>query len=117
MRKKLHVISGTCLIFLFAFATLEFGNSTAQESKLAGDAKAGEGKAVTCTACHGSNGISSNTLWPNLAGQQEGYLKKSITDFRDGIRSEVTMQPFVKDLTDQDIADLAAYFHGLSPCP
>lgn len=117
MRKRMHALTMMCLVVLLAFATLEFGNSTAQETKLEGDAKAGETKAVTCTACHGSKGISSNTLWPNLAGQQEGYLVKSIKDFRDGIRTEVTMDPFVKDLTDQDIADLAAYFNGLSPCP
>ena len=117
MRKRMHVIATTSMVLLLAFVTLEFGNSTAQETELEGDAKGGETEAVTCTACHGAKGISSNTLWPNLAGQQEGYLVKSITDFRDGIRTELTMDPFVKDLTDQDIADLAAYFNGLSPCP
>lgn len=117
MRKRMHALAATGLVLLLAFTTLEFGNSTAQETKLEGDAKAGETKAATCGACHGTKGISSNTLWPNLAGQQEGYLVKSITDFRDEVRVEVTMAPFVKDLTDQDIADLAAYFHGLSPCP
>lgn len=109
-------LTGGMFVFVAVLA-LNFGDSSAEESDLEGDAEAGKTKATTCAACHGQEGISSNTLWPNLAGQQEGYLKKSITDFRDGIRTEVTMQPFVKDLTDQDIADLSAYFTGLSPCP
>ncbi len=119
MRKRMHVIATTSMVLLLAFATLEFGNSTAQETELKGDAKAGETKAKekTCGACHGNNGVSTNTLWPNLAGQQEGYLVKSIKEFRDEIRVEATMQPFVEDLTDQEIADLAAYYNGLSPCP
>ena len=100
-----------------AFATIEFGSSIAQETKLKGDSKAGESKAASCTTCHGEKGISENTMWPNLAGQQEGYLVKSITEFRDGIRTEVTMQTFVENLSDQHIADLAAYYNGLSPCP
>lgn len=117
MHKRVHSILATFLVLFLVFTTLEFGTSMAQETKLEGDSKAGESKASSCTACHGQKGISSNTLWPNLAGQQEGYLVKSITDFRDGIRTEITMQPFIKDLTDQDIADLAAYYNGLSPCP
>lgn len=83
----------------------------------AGDAKAGASKAVVCSACHGSQGISGNPLWPNLAGQQQPYLEKQIKAFRDGDRVEPTMQPFVASLSDQDVADIAAYFAGLSPCP
>ena len=40
----------------------------------AGDAEAGEAKSGACVACHGPAGISPNPDWPNLAGQQEGYL-------------------------------------------
>lgn len=118
MRKRVQVIAILGLVLL-AFSTPEIGNSTAQETQLEGDAKAGESKAKekTCAACHGNGGVSTNTLWPNLAGQQEGYLVKSIKDFRDGIRVEATMAPFIEGLTDQEIADLAAYYNGLSPCP
>ena len=83
----------------------------------AGDAAAGKTKAALCAACHGPAGISVNPLWPSLAGQQEAYLAKQIREFRDGVRVEPTMQPFVQHLTDQDIDDLAAYYAGLSPCP
>ena len=87
------------------------------EAVAVGDADAGVAKAALCTACHGQNGISGNPLWPSLAGQQEAYLSKQIKAFRDGERTDVSMQPFVANLTDQDIEDLAAHYASLSPCP
>ena len=82
-----------------------------------GNAQAGAAKAAVCAACHGQKGISSNPLWPSLAGQQQTYLENQIKAFRDGARTDVSMQPFVANLTDEDVADLAAYYAGLSPCP
>ena len=73
--------------------------------------------ATLCIAGHGPKGISSNPLWPNLAGQQQTYLANQIKAFRDGHRTDVSMQPFVANLTDQDVADLAAHYASLSPCP
>ncbi len=64
-------------------------------------------------ACHGADGISPNDLWPNLAGQKEGYLTKQIAAFRDGVREDPMMAPMVAPLTDAEIADLAAYFSSL----
>ena len=84
----------------------------------AGDAEAGAAKAAVCAACHGQNGISGNPLWPNLAGQQPVYLANQIRAFRDAVRVDVSMQPFVANLTDQDIEDLAAHYASLpQPCP
>ena len=40
----------------------------------AGDAAAGKARAATCAGCHGAQGVSNNPMWPNLAGQQQGYL-------------------------------------------
>ena len=79
----------------------------------AGDPAAGKAKSTLCAACHGPNGISANDIWPNLAGQKEGYLKKQITAFRDGVRQDPSMQPMVANLTDADIDNLAAYFSSL----
>ena len=95
--------------------TIVAPEAVAQASK--GDAKAGQGKAALCAACHGVAGVSINPLWPSLAGQQPLYLAKQIRLFRDGEREEITMQPFVQNLTDQDVEDLAAYYASLSPCP
>jgi cytochrome c553 len=52
-------------------------------------------------------------MWPNLAGQKEGYLVKQIKAFRDGVRSDPMMSPMAKPLTDADIDNLAAYFSSL----
>ncbi len=79
-----------------------------------GDAAAGQSKATTCTACHGATGISMAPIWPNLAGQGERYLIKQITEIKDGVRSVPEMMPFVGDLTQQDIADLAAFYASQS---
>lgn len=79
----------------------------------AADVAAGKAKSMTCAACHGANGISPNDLWPNLAGQKAGYLAKQIKAFRDGQRNDPMMAPMVKNLSDEDVANLAAYFASL----
>ena len=82
-------------------------------SALAADVEAGKAKAAVCIACHGPEGISSNPLWPNLAGQQDQYLIKQMKDFRDGKREDPVMTPMAMGLSDEDIANLAAYFSSL----
>ena len=91
------------------FITLLFTSS----SLMAGDIAAGKAKSVVCAACHGANGISMSPIWPNLAGQKEMYLAKQIKAFRDGERKDPTMAPMVAGLTDEDIANLAAYYASL----
>jgi cytochrome c553 len=66
--------------------------------------------AAPCAACHGLDGISNNTNYPNLAGQKQGYLNQEIKAFRDGKRDNPQMLPFVKSLSDEDIAKLSHYF-------
>lgn len=82
-------------------------------SYAAGDAEAGKAKSATCAACHGAEGISANDLWPNLAGQKPGYLTKQMKAFRDGDRKDPMMSPMAATLTDEDIANLTAYFSSL----
>lgn len=79
----------------------------------AADIEAGKTKSVVCAACHGANGISISDLYPNLAGQKEAYLAKQIKAFREETRVDPTMKPMVAPLTDEDIANLAAYFSSL----
>lgn len=79
----------------------------------AGDPVAGEAKSKICAACHGMKGISPNDLWPNLAGQKEGYLIKQIKAFQAEERIDASMLPMVKPLTPQDIEDIAAYYARL----
>lgn len=71
-------------------------------------------QAQACVACHGDNGVSGNPEWPNLAGQNAGYLAVQLTAFRDGTRANPAMAPFVASLSDQDIVVLSEYYAGLS---
>ncbi|MEQ9208358.1 MAG: cytochrome c [Pseudomonadales bacterium] len=81
-----------------------------------GDAEAGKNKAGVCASCHGVNGIGIAPMYPNLAGQKAAYLEVAIKAYRDGQRSggnAAMMAPMVANLSDQDIADLAAYYANL----
>jgi cytochrome c553 len=69
--------------------------------------------AQTCVACHGQNGISLSPGWPTLAGQHEDYLVHALNQYRDGSRTDVVMASLVADLSDETVAQLAAYFAGL----
>lgn len=82
-------------------------------NSFAGDIAAGKAKSGVCAGCHGPEGISVNPMWPNLAGQQEAYLAKQIKAFRDGVRKDAMMAPMVSTLSDDDIANLAAYYASL----
>ena len=82
----------------------------ASSSAMAGDAAAGKAKSAICASCHGANGHSVNPLWPNLAGQKEQYLAKQIKAFREGDRKDPMMSPMAAALSDDDIANLAAYY-------
>lgn len=80
----------------------------------AGDPAAATTKAKTlCASCHGPEGVSSNPMWPNLAGQQEQYLAKALADYKAGNRNDPTMAPLAKMLSEKEIEDLAAYYSGL----
>lgn len=75
-----------------------------------GDAEAGKAKASVCGACHGATGVNPNPTYPDLAGQHEAYLVKQMVDFKSGARTDMMMAPMAVNLSDQDMADLAAFF-------
>ncbi len=68
------------------------------------------GIAANCIACHGVSGISTNPMWPNLAGQKKDYLVKQLHAFKKGERVDPLMNPLAQNLSEQDIQDLAFYF-------
>jgi cytochrome c553 len=74
------------------------------------DADAGRAKAASCTACHGPNGNSTVPQFPILAGQSARYLFLELRDFKESRRENAVMQPLAKDLSRDDMLDLAAYF-------
>ncbi|WP_439101746.1 c-type cytochrome [Congregibacter sp.] len=77
---------------------------------LKGDPVAGEQKAVACGACHGADGNSAVAMFPKLAGLGEKYLLKQTQYIRDGVRPVAQMAGQVDNMSDQDLADIAAYF-------
>ena len=86
------------------------GAAVAAEGPLKGDATAGQAKAAVCGACHGPDGNSPAPNFPTLAGQGERYLTKQLHDIKDGKRTVLEMTGLLTNLSDQDLADLAAYF-------
>ncbi|PWC52473.1 cytochrome c [Azospirillum sp. TSO22-1] len=79
----------------------------------AGDPQAGKRKAGQCQTCHGMDGVAKIPQAPNLAGQQELYLKKALTDYKTGARRNEMMSLVAPALSEQDIDDLAAYYSAI----
>jgi cytochrome c553 len=101
---------------LLVVSALTLGLAGATMAAEKGDATAGAAKASTCIACHGPGGNSLDvTLGPVIAGQNASYSRDQIRRIKTGQRPNPVMQPLVKDLTDQDIADVAAYFANQTP--
>jgi len=75
-----------------------------------GDAEAGKAASAVCAACHGADGNSAIPTNPVLAGQYESYLVHALKAYRSGARQNAIMSGFATSLSDQQIADLAAYF-------
>ena len=75
-----------------------------------GDAAAGKELTLTCSACHGADGNSAAATFPKLAGLGEKYLLKQMKDIRDGARPVPTMAGQVDNLSDQQLADIAAFY-------
>lgn len=91
---------------------LAFGLMNAAQAAQ-GDAAAGKTKAAACGACHGPAGISAMGIYPNIAGQKDAYIIKQLNDFKSGARTDMMMAPMAANLSEQDMADLAAYYSSL----
>lgn len=76
----------------------------------AGDAEAGKGKTAVCAGCHGADGNSAVGSFPKLAGQGEGYLIKQMNDVKSGARVIVEMTGLLDNLSEEDFADIAAFY-------
>ena len=75
-----------------------------------GNVEAGKAKSTVCAACHGAEGVSTVPSFPKLAGQNPDYLVHSLQAYKSGKRKNPIMAEQAKNLSDADIADLAAYF-------
>lgn len=84
----------------------------------AADVDAGKARSTACLACHGQNGISAVPIYPNLAGQKAQYLESALKAYRSQDRKGGTaaiMWGMAGPLSDDDIANLAAYYSSLDP--
>ena len=101
---------------LIVSGVLVAGMAVSGLANAAGDAEAGKAKAAVCAACHGQNGIAQIPASPNLAGQNEAYLVSALTAYKNKQRNggqAPVMQGQAAGLSDEDIANLAAYYASL----
>ena len=90
-----------------------FVAATGAANELTGDTNKGKQLASSCAACHGENGMSPNPAWPNLAGQNAVYILKNLEAFKSGERTDIMMSTAVKNLSQSDMQDIAAYYAQL----
>jgi cytochrome c553 len=77
------------------------------------DVAAGRKKALACQTCHGLDGIARLPDAPNLAAQPAAYLERELRAYRSGVRRNEVMSVAAKQLSDDDIRDLAAYYAAI----
>lgn len=75
-----------------------------------GNINAGKEKSASCSSCHGDDGNSMVATFPKLAQQHSSYLAQQLQAFKDGTRNDPMMSPMAKSLSDDDIADISAYY-------
>ena len=71
--------------------------------------------ATLCTSCHGQDGVAIAPMYPSLAGQHQEYLVRAIEEYQKGGRKNPIMKGFAGPLKPAEIAEIAAYFSGLTP--
>lgn len=102
-------------LFRIAAASLVICFAATSQAEAAGDAAAGRNKANQCQTCHGLDGKATIPEAPNIAAQSEIYLMKALKDYQSGARKNDMMSVIAPNLSDADVADLAAYYSSLPP--
>lgn len=111
--RMIRALAIACLILAIAPSTLHAANVT-------GNAEAGKAKVYTCHGCHGIPGYYNaypNYHVPRIAGQNEQYLVNALHEYQSGDRNHPTMVAQADSLSDQDIADIAAYLSSFARQP
>ena len=86
---------------------------TSPFAQAAGDSTAGRKVMVQCQMCHGKDGLGRLPYAPNIAGQKYDYLVHSLMAYKAGERKSQMMSVVVKSLSDEDIANVAAYYAAI----
>jgi len=82
------------------------------QAQVQGDRAAGRQAAGQCRTCHGLDGYAQIPIAPHIGGEPESYIRAQLTAFRDGTREHEMMTIAARTLSDQQIADLAAWYSG-----
>jgi cytochrome c553 len=97
-------------LLIVAIAGLTCGQAFAAD----GNAEAAKGKISMCKGCHGIYDYKATFpkvyRVPMIAGQQPAYLAKALEEYKSGTRTQPNMRAIAENLSEQDIADLAAYY-------
>jgi cytochrome c553 len=96
------------------FAAVPGAGERGKTAASTAEVEAGRAKAATCVACHGPEGVAAATQWPNLAGQHEGYLLEALSQYKDGTRVDLVMNPLIAPLDEATLEELAAFFSAQS---
>jgi cbb3-type cytochrome c oxidase subunit III len=115
--RRIFVRHALALAVLGAAGAVHAKGAAEATAPVFGDAKAGEGKAAVCGACHGMDGNPSDKQYPKLAGQNETYIARQITLFQTQKRANAVMMGFAASLSQQDMHDIGAYFATKSASP
>lgn len=96
------------------------GSAAAQSAApeaVTGNAQAARDKISMCIGCHGIRGYKSSFPEvyhvPMIAGQNAKYIEAALKEYASESRTHPTMVGIAKSLSEQDIADLAAYYSSL----
>lgn len=99
---------------LFALLVLAGLTNAAVSAEIVGDAKAAANKVAMCIGCHGIPGYKTSFpevyQVPMLGGQSEKYISAALHAYKKGDRNHPTMHGIAASMSDQDIADVAAYY-------
>ncbi|MCO7515585.1 cytochrome c4 [Pseudomonas guariconensis] len=97
-------------LFVSLLLTVGVAGAANAAQPIKGDAAAGQAKTAVCGACHNPDGNSLAPNFPKLAGQGQRYLEKQLHDIKSGKRTVLEMTGMLDPFSDQDLADIAAYF-------
>jgi len=97
-------------LFVSLLLTMGVAGAANAAEPIKGDAAAGQAKTAVCGACHSPDGNSLAPNFPKLAGQGQRYLEKQLHDIKSGKRTVLEMTGLLANFSDQDLADIAAYF-------
>jgi cytochrome c553 len=109
------VRSGWTVVALTCASLASMAVPAQDQQPLKGDPVRGKAISYTCLGCHGIEGYKNAYPMysvPKLEGQRPEYLDAALHEYRSGDREHLTMHSQASTLTDQDIADIAAYFAG-----